>query len=217
MISLRIKTDAIEELNAKAAKLGKEADVSMVGARGAGNLVRNHLFALDAERPNAMGGTRTHFYSSAAKSVTEPVQAGAGAKFTITKTGLAQRWLGGVITAGQGESRYSGKATQYLSIPARAETYGKAPGEFNDLEFVPLRGGRGMLVQALQTVFRFGRKLKNGIRDYTTQTVGGLVMFWLVKEVDQKADPTVMPTEADIAEAARYEMNDYLSNTLAST
>ncbi len=217
MISLRIKTDALDELNAKAAKLGKEAEVSMVGARGAGNLVRNHLFALDAERPNALGGTRTHFYASAAKSVTEPVQAGAGAKFTITKTGLAQRWLGGVIKAGQGESSASGKATQYLAIPARAEAYGKAPGEFNDLEFVKLKGGRGMLVQTLQTQLKFGRKNKAGVRKVSGTTVGGLVMFWLVKEVNQKPDPTVMPTEAEIAEAARYEMNDYLSNTLAST
>ena len=216
MISLRIKTDALDELAAKAQQLGRETDVAMFGARAAGNLVRNHLISLDAERPNALGGTRTHFYAAAAKSVHEPVPVGKGAAFIITQIGLAQRWLGGVIRAGQGESSYSGKATQYLAITARAEAYGLPPKNFDDLQFVPLKGGRAMLVQALQTKLKFGRKNKAGVRKVSGTTVGGLVMFWLVKEVDQKPDPTVMPEQEQIAEAARAEMDDYLSHTLMS-
>ncbi len=216
MISLRLKTDGFAALLVKAGELGHEGDAALIGAMAAADLVRNHLFSLDEERANKMGGERTHFYANAAKSVQAPVKQGDGAGFAITWIGLAQRWLGGHIEAGGGTSSYSGSPTKYLALPARAEAYGKTPGEFDDLEFIPRKAGGGMLVQALQTEFRYGRKLKNGQRDYSTTTVGSLVMFWLVTEVDQPADPTVMPTEDDLVEAARYHIGNYLSRLLAS-
>ncbi len=217
MIVVRLKSVGWYELLDKARELGHEGDAALIGAFAVADLVRRHLFSLDDERANKMGGERTHFYSNAAKSVQLPVKSGAGAGFVITWIGLAQRWLGGHIEAGEGTSSSTGGPTRYLAIPARAEAYGKTPGEFNDLEFVPRKAGGGMLVQAMQTQITYGRKSKDGTyRDYSTQTVGGLVMFWLVTSVDQQPDPDVMPAEDDMNEAARYHMENYLSRLLAS-
>lgn len=214
-ISIKLKTDALDDLAQKGAELGKSRQVALVGARGAANLVRNHLFALDESAANQMGGPRTHFYSDAAKSVTEPEPTANGAMFTITKVGLAQRWLGGTIKAGAGTSSATGGPTKYLAIPARAEAYGKTPGEFEDLVFIPRGPGRAMLVEALQSKIIEGKKRKSGARDYSTEAAGGLVMFWLVSEVTQQGDPNVMPTQADLEEAARYPMQNYISRLLS--
>ncbi len=216
MIAVKLQTEALDELNAKAAKVGKSQDVSLVGARAVANLCRNHLFTVDNEEPNKLGGPRTHFFSAAAKSIEEPELEAGGAGFTINQVGLAQRWLGGDIEAGRGTSSTTGGPTKYLAIPARAEAYGKAPGEFDDLEFIPLGNRKGMLVEAMQSRFIEGKKSKSGARDYHIENVGGLVMFWLVPKVHQEADPDVMPTNEDMAEAARYAMDNYLTRILQS-
>ena len=216
MITTTIQSEALTELLADAREIGQEGELALVGAEAVADLVRRHLFNVDAEQPNKLGGPRTHFFSNAARSVEQPHLAGVVAGFTIPWTGLAQRWLGGHIEAGAGTSSSSGGPTKYLAIPARAEAYGKTPGEFNDLQFIPRRGGGGMLVQTLQTQFIQGKKLRSGGRDYSTQTVGGLVMFWLVTSVDQAPDPEVMPAESEMLEAARYRMENYLSRHLAS-
>jgi len=216
MIAVRLQSSGWEGLLAQAREIGQEGNVALVGAFAVADLVRRHLFSLDEERANTMRGARTHFYANAAKSVHWPVTNGVGAGFVITWIGLAQRWLGGHIEAGGGTSSASGGPTKYLAIPARAESYGKTPGEFDDLEFVPRKAGGGMLVQTLQTQFVYGKKTKSGTRDYSTTTVGGLVMFWLVTSVDQAPDPDVMPTEEDMGEAARFHMEKFLSRRLGS-
>jgi len=214
MITLRLQTEALTELEVKARKMGKESDVALVGAQAAADLTSDHLFRLDETNANHMGGERTHFYASAAKSVQPAKVEGRGAAFIITQIGLALRWLGGTITAGKGASSATGGPTKYLAIPARSEAYGKTPGEFDDLQFVPRGPGRGMLVQALQTAITFGKKLKSGARDFHTSTVGGLVMYWLVTSVTQQPDPNVMPSEKALGEAARLHMDNYLSRLL---
>lgn len=212
MIDIKVNSSALDALRTRASEAGAGRNVTMVGARAAANLVRQHLFNLDESGANQMGGVRTHFYADAAKSVTEPTRISSeAASFTINKVGLAQRWLGGTITAGKGESSATGGPTRFLAIPARSETYGKTPAEFVDLVFVPRGRDRGMLVQALQTEIVRGRG-----NDFHTRVVGGLVMYWLVKEVHQEGDPNVMPLQDDIIEAARYHMENYLTRQLQS-
>ncbi len=213
MIAYKLQSKEIEALKAKAAVIGEVDNLGLVGARAAANVTKDHLFALDS-RANPLGGVRTHFYSSAAKSVSDPRVRGGEISFTITKIGLAQRWLGGTITAGTGTSSVSGKPTKFLAIPARAEAYNQPPSRFPDLHFVPRRGGGGMLVEALQTkVSIAGRKNKTVTRG---SEAGGLVMFWLVKEVHQKPDPSVMPTEGELLTASTTAMGQYLARRLQS-
>ncbi len=223
MISIKIQSLTIQELQEKAKAIGQETELALVGAQGAANLVRDHLFNLDGSTVNQMFGPRTHFYASAAKSVTGsdsskilPEKEGNGASFSITQVGLAQRWLGGTIRAGQGDSSATGRLTKYLTIPARAEAYGKTPGEFNDLQFIPRGNGKAMLVQRLQSSLlgAGGRRLKKPGARADKQLRGGLVMFWLVTEVHQEANPDVMPTEDEISAAAAEHMGNYLARLL---
>lgn len=213
MIGYRLKSEQLQELSRRAAAIGQKQEVAMVGGRAAANLTKDHLFALDS-RANKLGGPRTHFYSAAAKSVSAPHATGGTVSFEITKLGLAQRWLGGTIKAGAGPSSAGGGLTKYLAIPARTEAVGVPPSAFPDLQFIPRRNGGAMLVQALQTkVSISGRK-----RFKTTRgaEIGGLVMYWLVTSVTQKPDPTVMPTEEELLEAAASAMSTYLAGRLAS-
>lgn len=197
------------ELRKRAGEANVASAVAQVAARGIANLIRDHLFAKDASSPNALGGKRSHFYSGAAKSMVN-VASGDGVAITINQIGLAQRWLGGTIRAGAGTSTATGGPTKYLAIPARAEAYGRTPGEFDDLRFVPTRRG-GMLVQALQTSFSMGKKgVKGGAEK------GGLVFFWLVTEVTQRADPSVLPTEGEMMKAGVAAGESYLARALGT-
>lgn len=207
MISIRLQTEALDELQEKAAQIGKEPEAALVAARGAADLTRQHLFALDERSP------RSHFYSAAAKSIEEPVVESGGASFTINKVGLAQRWLGGPITAGKGTSNVTGGPTKYLAI-GTDEVEGKTPWEVSkeqDVAFVPRGAGKAMLVQAMQTtVTRGPNKGKTAMR----ANPAGMVLFWLVPEVTQEGDPNVMPSEEDMSEAARYHLDNYLTRLL---
>jgi len=215
VLNVTVNTQRLGELERQALELGQSVPAQLVAGRAAANYVRDYLFDLDAERANRMGGERTHFYSRAAKSLTEPKPDDVGVSFLITQTGFAQRLYGGVITAGKGVSSRTGELTKYLALAATSEAYGKTPGEFDDLEFRPTRNG-GMLVQALQTQIVRGKKQKDGSRDFSTIAAGGLVMFWLVPEVTQEADPTVLPSNETIATAAADAEAGFLARHFGS-
>jgi len=217
MIALKISSEPLTRLHAQAAKLGHAEDAGMVGGRAVRQLLVDCFAVLDDSRANKMGGERSHFYAKVAKSTTNPQPLGGGAVvIEINQVGFAQRWLGGEIKPGKGTSSSGGGPTKYLAIPARSEAYGKAPGEFDDLEFVPFKSGRrgrgGMLVQTLQTAFVKGKKKG----EFHTTTQGGLVMFWLVDHVDQEADPTVMPPESLMLERATTATEGYVTRLLAT-
>ena len=209
MIGIKIKSEELTALQERATKAGIADDVAAVGGRAVAGFLRDYLFNLDNERPNKMGGQRTHFFADAARSVQNPKVSSGTASVSINNLGLAQRLLGGTITAGHGISSRTGQLTKYLAIPARAESYGKTPGEFDDLEFVPTRKG-GMLVQALQTQITRGKRKG----DWSTTTVGALAMYWLTPEVTQEADPTVLPGEKAMAGCATDAMEDYLKRNV---
>lgn len=160
---------------------------------GVTRLVFDHLVARDSSHPNRLGGQRTHFYSQAAQATTWEAQ-GGDVRISIAHLGVRQRFLGGVIRP------VNKKA---LAIPARAEAYGKTPGEFQDLKLVVFRSGASALVQADQSLIRFVRSRKDGtIKLKRMGSRGGLVMFWLVKSVRQAPDPGVLPTKQALAEEA---------------
>jgi hypothetical protein len=200
MIAFNVNSEELAVLQRRATDAGIAGQAAKVGGRAVAGFLRDYLFNLDAERPNKMGGDRTHFYADAARSVQVPEVSGGTASVSINHVGLAQRLLGGPIKP---------VVATLLAEPARAEAYGKAPREFDDLEFVPTRNG-GMLVQALQIQITRGKRKG----DYSTTTVGALAMYWLVPEVDQDADPTVLPSETALAGCATGAMSDYINRRL---
>lgn len=193
-MALSIKVDVSQaalqapaEVRARAAAL-KGARLNTQIGRSVAELFKENFFKLDRERPNALGGSRTHFYADAAKATSSEGD-DTGATITVSQQGIRQRLEGGTIRAIKGK---------YLTIPARAEAYGKSVRSFKNLRFVKLSGDRAMLVEVDQQGVSFGKKKDGSVsRGHVS---GGLVMFWLVPSVTQKGDRSVIPRETQIRE-----------------
>jgi hypothetical protein len=186
----------------------RSPEVRKVIGRAVANDLRQHFSKLDQERPNQMGGRRTHFYGQARRSVQNPVLLGdAGVSVSINHVGVAQRYFGGTIYAQPGKA---------LSIPARAESYGRRPGEFTDLHLEVFKSlGLAALVQNDQTSISIRKKKGGGRSVKRGEEQGGGVFFWLVKRVTQDADPSVLPTDAELQEAASTAGLEYFSTLIA--
>jgi hypothetical protein len=108
-------------------------------------------------------------------------------------TGLGRAFRDVLIRPGSGKT--------YLTIPAHQATYGKAarPPDFPEGTF------RFAIIQSWRTftalVFRDG-------------PYKGEVGFWLKREIRQKQDRTLLPTDEEYAVAARGAAVDYLTELL---
>ncbi len=191
-LSISIESN-IAQIRAKVRPVNMPGVKKVVG-RAVANRLRQHFFTLNRERPNRLGGRRTNFYSQAARSVQQPEIQTDGVRVSINHVGLAQRLLGGTLHPVH---------STYLTIPARAEAYGKRAREFNDLEILWGRRGPIALVQRNHT--RLGRGKKGRPSEQ-----GGGVFFWLVKSVTQNPDPTVLPSEADLGRDIGNAVTSYL-------
>ena len=167
-------------------------------------LVQDHLFSRDS-KPNKNGWPSQHFYSSAAKSATWKADA-TSATISINKQGFRLRVEGGTIKPVN---------VTYLTIPARSEAYGKRAREFGNLKMqfgrrsdgtigpVALVSGAGGATRKV-----FARRQASGSERPVAGAEEGVVMFWLVREVHQEADPTVIPTHEQINETAMKAIHD---------
>lgn len=158
--------------------------------------VRSHLFRINSGRPNALGGKRTNFYSTAAR----------GTNFTTVADGIILS-IGSGLPAGAFSHRVTGgtirpKTKKYLTIPAVAEAHGKTAGEFDDLVLV--FGPSGQPIALAHALFRVTRTklaaLPARLRIGTTKQIGqhGGIVFWLKKSVTHAPDPSVMPEAKEI-------------------
>jgi hypothetical protein len=216
MIGFNVQSSQLGNIRAKATEIGQADNVARVGGRGVANYLRQWFFDLDKKRANKLGGKRTHFFGDVARSVQNPAVSNGEASVAINHLGLAQRWLGGIIRAGSGTSTRSGGPTKYLAIPANYESYGKTPAEFSGLEFFPTKRGGGLrAVRSVATHLKSDSKAK-GARRASHDELGSVVLFWLVPEVTQKPDPSVMPDESALIKSAIRPMESYLSRRLAS-
>lgn len=178
------------------------AGLSVVIARAIGIQVKDHLVALNAER-HRYG---RNYYAQAARSVTTK-GAGGFAIVSITQIGFRLRLYGGTVKAGKNVSSVTGKLTRFLTIPATPEAYGMRAGEFHDLKVGLAMNPRGQLQFALirrvsQAISIVRRKKKDGSVHTTVRpgviNGGGEVMFWLVRKVTQRADPSVLPEKREM-------------------
>lgn len=212
MIAIRIDSSPIARLVSQAQAIGQDAELLNVGARGLAEKLRSFFGLLDQSRPNAMGGTRTHFWGKVRRSVQNPVVTPPAAEVSINHLGFAQRLFGGFIRP---------VTRKFLTIPASPEAYGKTAGEFRGrLRFGFAENRYGSLSPALLTsdssTVRLGRKRKDGSRKFSGKARPGLVMFWLVKQVYQRPDPTVLPSAEELEAAAVVPMENYLARKLNS-
>jgi hypothetical protein len=193
-MAVSIKVNISGDLAGEAKRLGDfRTDIlgrklnAQIGRR-VGELFKERFFQLDKERPNKLGGERTHFYADAAKAVSSEGNANE-AIVTVAQQGIRQRIEGGTIRPIKGK---------YLTIPARAEAYGHTAREFKNLRFVKTSRG-GMLVDVDVQRVSFGRARKDGTRKVTPGAVqGGGAMFWLVPSVTQSGDRTILPRRDEV-------------------
>jgi hypothetical protein len=167
-----------------------------------GNTIRDHLVGLDSER-HKYG---RHFYAQASRSITVTTVP-QGAAVSITQLGFRQRLYGGPIDP---------KTGMYLTIPASPDAYGKRAGEFPDLHFAYVMDPetnalRPALVRNQSTPISIRRRKKEdgSVNFHVTpgQLQGGEVMYWLVRHVDQDADPSVLPENSEMTASAVAAMD----------
>lgn len=186
--------------------------LALVGARAVAQLVRTHLFGLNAER-HRFG---RNYYAQAARSVTTAFMP-QGAVVSITQIGIRQRLKGGDINAKPGHK---------LTIPEADEAQGKRAREFKDLH-IELRMNPEVghlqlaLVRNLSTPVSIRRrKQKDGSYQLTIARGverGGEIMYWLTSSVHQKPDPTVLPHDEQMAATAVGAIKTRLLRPLADT
>ena len=161
--------------------------VKQVAGRAASNTIKGHLRGLDASRPNRLGGRRGHFYSKAANSTHFKVTAN-GARVSVTHTGFALRYYGGVVRPVRAKA---------LAIPARKELYGYWPREVDADMFVLWRPGKN--IGALVT------KLGGSLR----------VLYWLVHKATIRPDKSLLPHPDVIGSAVNRAVTSFLDRATA--
>lgn len=138
----------------------------------------------------------TGFWAGAARSCNYDVLAD-GVQINVNQQGVRQRLQGGEIHA---------KPGHYLTIPARAEAYGKRAGEFTNLHAVFFKTSHGFFAALAENQSQdvsFGRKKKDGSRTVKPgEERGGGVLFWLVRSVKQAGNPNVIPSADEIESVA---------------
>lgn len=197
-IAVTITDNATPWLNYLAKHLSEPALQHEVGGEVT-RLLLDHLTALDAERPNTLGGRRTHFYARAGKATSYAIHDN-GVTISVNQTGIAQRYFGGTIEPGPGKT--------YLTIPARAEAHGRRAGEFSNLEVIYNRKGPFALAERQATAIKF-HKRKGGTTVAASGERGSGIFYWLVKSVSQDPDPSVLPSESAILNSALFAARHY--------
>ena len=169
------------------------ADVQKGIATAVEEMFKANFLALGTNKRN---WPSTGFWAQAARSTNYDLLVDS-IVINVTQVGVRQRLEGGEIHREGGG---------YLTIPARAEAYGKRASEFNNLHAVFFKTGHGFfaaLVEANRTAVKIGKQKKDGTRTTTRGAEsGGGVMFWLVKSVTQAANPNVIPSAEAITAVA---------------
>lgn len=161
-----------------------EALMKILGREGA-NRLKAHFRKKDREEPSALGQAgdrRQHFWLQIMRSVQNPelINAGTGVSITISDPRLAQKIFGGTIRA---------KRASMLTIPVTPEAYGRAASVFEKetgIKLIFIVVGKGEFENAVLASKRDG---------------GLQTEYVLTPSVDQKADPTALPDQAEFEAA----------------
>ena len=159
-------TPALERLNASF----RSRVTPAVGAAVA-TLFQGHFDQLPS---NKLNWPSTGFWKRAAQNTSFEIT-GQNVAIKVDQEGVGQRRFGGWIQA---------RRSKWLTIPARAEAYGKSARDFGNLRFVPFaRPYEAALVEKTPA---------SGLR------ISDVVVYWLKKAVYQSPDSKVTPSAAEI-------------------
>lgn len=181
----------VQKLDALARQLKNPVGLAKVLGREASNRLKAH-FREKQKTPNRLGGQRQNFWRQVMQSVNQPTVSEDGALVTIriSDPRFAQKLYGGVITP---------KKAKALAIPVTADAYGRAPKVLEQEEgiklFVLSLSGQGPGTGYLAT------KAADG---------GVKVHYVLRGAVDQEADPTALPNQAEFNAALVARAESYV-------
>ena len=156
------------------------------GARGISQLIVRHLRRKPANR---RGFPSRGYWAAAADSVSVLPSSGGTAAVEIAKEGVALHYYGGTVLPKDG-----GKA---LAIPLAAQVYGKKPSEWSGFR----RGDEAGDDDVLQLFWP-----KNSAHGFLKHRDSGDLLYLLVPKATIKADPDVLPSEADMQDAAQEKI-----------
>jgi len=142
-------------------------------------------FGQHGKKQNKLGGPSTNYWLRAADSVTS-TRSGGTVKIKVSQVGVALHLHGGTVRP-RNTSEITGRPIQFLSIPKVAAAHGKTVAMMRSMG-VDLYPGRGGLLRQIGAQ----RDPKNDEMWYV-----------LTRSVTIKADNTVIPGVAALAEAAK--------------
>jgi len=180
---------------------------------GAANVVRRHFIQLNRERHNPIGGASSNYYGDAAAKTFSSGVPGL-ATVTVAQTGIRLHYEGGTVTAAPGKA---------LALPVNPAAYGHSPLEFANLKLIVFKkqgGAPGAAVLAAQGGTAVGvgdhTRLKKGARIGQATNLAQLTtMYLLVDHTDHVADPTVLPTDAEIQAGATRGLANWANDVFA--
>ncbi len=178
----------------KIREASNSSDVKDVMGRSVASTVREYLQGIAGDSQHhksseALGAERTGFYEQAARSIGSPDIEEDGFSVSIRSVGFAQRYFGGTI-----------HGNPVLTIPARAEAYGQSARSFDNLQIVIFGAAAAALVDK-------NRENKQaGLQD---------VYYWLVPQVTQEGDETILPKSDEMLDPAVEAAMNYLERVAA--
>lgn len=188
---IKIEDNATPAIAAKLQQVKPERLRAILGP-GMTVFVQNHLLS---NGTNKKGWPSTHFWADAARGTSWTADSGgSGLVITINKIGVRQRYYGGTIAPVKAKA---------LAIPISPVSYGHVPSDFPGLFLLVTKKG-AYLVQYGQELSGAGNIVQRGKNSGGNKKVrlqGTLnFLFMLVGSVDQAPDPTVIPSNDQLAE-----------------
>jgi hypothetical protein len=186
--------------------------VGAVAGRAATNVLRAHLFARNADKPNALGGKRTNYYAQAARSTSYAFDGDDAVVVSINQIGIRLRYYGGTVKP---------RTAKFLTIPVAPEAHGKRAREFGNLEVVFGAKGQpiGLALKVTSTTTRRRRAGESGPLNPFERQIGnkrnaGKLLYRLVKSATFAADPTVLPLPDVLMGGVISAINAHLDRAL---
>lgn len=193
-MSVALKIAVIQDTATPALKrLHRFATASPVVKRMADACVKLTQRHLKENGTNKNNWPTTGFWREVAANTTSEIKSNGSFDIVIdhpTKPGAAAyQYHGGTIHA----------KDKLLTIPARAEFYGKRAIDFIGLRFGMFKGGTKFLYiekGGAEHVQRIGRKTKSTNRG-TSKRAAMMIAYWLKDSVSKEADHEVIPSDED--------------------
>lgn len=127
---MNLTLQVFDGATARLRRLAKKVDNLLAPVtRTVGSAVKAHLVRLNAQRPNALGGKRTNYWTRAARATARDPAAGT---VTIARRGFRYQVKGTIRPSGR-LSLITGKPITRLAIPISPKAHGKNPSKLGPL------------------------------------------------------------------------------------